>query len=66
MKRSTQLRLFGGVVIVLDLYLMGLYNVTGNANIVNTLFLIAFAYFYEKKIVKPVIELQKNENEINK
>jgi len=66
MKRSTKLRLFGGVVIVLDLYLMGLYNVTGNANIVNTVLLFAFAYFYEKKIVKPVIELQKSENESNK
>jgi hypothetical protein len=42
---------------------MGLYNVTGNANIVNTVLLFVFVYFYEKKIVKPVIELQKNENE---
>jgi len=63
MKRSTKLRLFGVIVIVLDLYLMGLYNVTGNTNIVNTVLLFAFAYFYEKKIVKPAIELEKNENE---
>jgi len=65
MKRSTKLRLFGGVVIVLDLYLMGLYNVTGNTNIINTVLLFTFAYFFEKKIVKPAIELEKSENDTN-
>jgi len=65
MKRSTKLRLFGGVVIVLDLYLMGLFNVAGNANIINTVLLFTFAYFYEKKIVKPAIEIEKKEKNEN-
>lgn len=65
MKRSTKLRLIGGVVIVVDLYLMGLFNVTGNANIINTVLLFSFAYFYEKKIVKPAIENEKIENTNN-
>ena len=65
MKRSTKLRVFGAVVIVLDLYLMGLFNVAGNASIINTVLLFSFAYFYEKKIVKPAIEIEKNENVSN-
>jgi hypothetical protein len=58
MKSSTKLRLIGGAVIILDLYLVGLFNIAGNAGIINTIALFAFAYFYEKRIVKPAIELQ--------
>jgi hypothetical protein len=65
MKRSTKLRLIGVAVILLDLYLMGLFNVAGNANIINTVLLFSFAYFYEKKIVKPAIEIEKKENNEN-
>ena len=65
MKRSTKLRLIGVAVIVLDLYLMGLFNVAGNANIINTVLLFTFAYFYEKKIVKPAIEIEKKEKNEN-
>ena len=65
MKRSTKLRLIGAAVIVLDLYLMGLFNVAGNANIINTVLLFTFAYFYEKKIVKPAIEIEKKEKNGN-
>ena len=65
MKRSTNLRVFGAALIVLDLYLMGLFNVAGNASIINTVLLFSFAYFYEKKIVKPAIEIEKNENASN-
>lgn len=64
MKRSTKIRLIGATVIVFDLYLMGLFNVTGNANIINTVLLFSFAFFYEKKIVKPAVKIEKNENEI--
>ena len=65
MKRSTKLRVFGAVVIVLDLYLMGFFNVAGNASIINTVLLFSFVYFYEKKIVKPAIEIEKNKNVSN-
>ena len=44
MKRSTKLRLIGAALIVLDLYLMGLFNVAGNANIINTVLLFTFAF----------------------
>jgi hypothetical protein len=59
MKRSTKLRLIGGALIILDLYIVGLFNIDGNAGIINTVVLFAFAYFYEKRIVNPAIELQK-------
>ena len=65
MKRSTKLRVIGATVIVSDLYLMGHFNVAGNANIINAVLLFSFAYFYEKKIVKPAIEIEKNENVSN-
>jgi hypothetical protein len=65
MKRSTKLRLIGVAVIVLDLYLMGLFNVAGNANIINTVLLFTFAYFYERKIVKPATEIEKKEKNEN-
>lgn len=65
MKRSTKLRLTGAIVIILDLYLMGFYNVAGNASMINTFLLISFVYFYEKKIVKPAIEIENTKNESN-
>jgi len=65
MKRSTKLRLIGATVIVLDLYLMGLFNVAGNANIINTFLLFTFAFYYENEIVKPAIEIEKKEKNEN-
>ena len=65
MKRSTKLRLIGATVIVLDLYLMGLFNVAGNAKIINTFLLFTFAFFYENEIVKPAIEIEKKEKNEN-
>lgn len=66
MKRSTKLRLIGVCLIILDLYLIGLLDVSDNVNIINTVLLFSFAYFYEKKIVKPAIELEKSKSESGK
>ena len=49
------------VFIILDLYLVGLLNINGNAEIINKVVMFSFAYLYEKKIVKPAIDMLETE-----
>lgn len=51
MKKTTKLRLFGGAVLLLNLWLIGTYNLQGLPVILMT---FGFAIAFEYLIVKPV------------
>jgi len=51
MKKSTKLRLFGGVVLLFNLWLIGQYKLEG---IVVLLLTFGFAIGYEFLVVRPV------------
>lgn len=53
MKKSTKLRLFGALVILVNLIIIGSYNITGLPVILMT---FGFAVVYELLIVRPTIE----------
>jgi len=40
---------------------VGLLNINGNAEIINKVVMFSFAYLYEKKIVKPAIDMLETE-----
>lgn len=56
MKKSTKLRLFGGAVILFNLWLIGRYNLEGIAVLLLTL---GFAFGYELVVVRPVTKAEK-------
>ena len=56
MKKSTKLRLFGGAVILFNLWLIGQYHLEGIAVLLMTL---GFAIGYELLVVRPVVQSQK-------
>ncbi len=56
MKKSTKLRLFGGAVILFNLWLIGQYNLEGVAVLVLT---FGFAIGYELVVVRPVVKSEK-------
>lgn len=51
MKKSTKLRLFGGVVLLFNLWLIGQYNLEGVPVLLLT---FGFAIGYEFLVVRPV------------
>lgn len=53
MKKSTKLRLFGVLVLLINLVIIGSYNITGLPVLLMT---FGFAIVYELLIVKPTIE----------
>ena len=53
MKKSTKLRLFGALVILVNLIIIGSYNITGLPVILMT---FGFAVVYELLVVRPTIE----------
>jgi hypothetical protein len=57
MKRSTKLRLFGGAVILFNLWLVGRYNLEGIAVLLLT---FGFAIGYELVVVRPAAKAEKN------
>ena len=57
MKRSTKLRLFGGAVILFNLWLIGHYNLQG---VVVLLLTFGFAIGYELVVVRPAIKSEKS------
>ena len=56
MKKSTKLRLFGGAVILFNLWLIGQYNLEGVAVLLLT---FGFAVGYELVVVRPVSKAEK-------
>jgi hypothetical protein len=56
MKKSTKLRLFGGVVILFNLWLIGQYKLEGIAVLLLT---FGFAIGYELVVVRPVSKSEK-------
>ena len=56
MKKSTKLRVFGGAVILFNLWLIGQYHLEGIAVLLMTL---GFAIGYELLVVRPVVQSQK-------
>lgn len=57
MKKSTKLRLFGGVVILFNLWLIGQYKLEGIAVLLLT---FGFAIGYELVVVRPVSKSEKS------
>lgn len=57
MKKSTRMRLFGAVVILFNLWLIGRYNLEGVAVLLLT---FGFAIGYELMVVRPVARAEKN------
>ena len=57
MKKSTKLRLFGGVVLLFNLWLIGQYKLEG---IVVLLLTFGFAIGYEFLVVRPVSNSDEN------
>jgi len=53
MKKSTKLRLFGALVLLINLVIIGSYNITGLPVLLMT---FGFAIAYELLIVRPTIE----------
>ena len=53
MKKSTKLRLFGGAVLLFNLWLIGQYRLEGIAVILLT---FGFAIGYEYLVVRPVVK----------
>jgi len=53
MKKSTKLRIFGALVILVNLIIIGSYNITGLPVLLMT---FGFAIAYELLIVRPTIE----------
>jgi hypothetical protein len=51
MKKSTKLRLFGGVVLFFNLWIVGRYNIEGNPVLLLT---IGFAVGFEYLLVRPL------------
>ena len=56
MKKSTKLRMFGGAVILFNLWLIGQYNLEGIAVLLMT---FGFAIGYELLVVRPVVKSEK-------
>ena len=56
MKKSTKLRLFGGAVVLFNLWLIGQYKLEGIAVLVLTL---GFAIGYELVVVRPIAKSEK-------
>lgn len=56
MKKSTKLRLFGGAVILFNLWLIGQYNLEGVAVLLLT---FCFAIGYELVVVRPAAKSEK-------
>ena len=56
MKKSTKLRLFGGAVILFNLWLIGQYKLEGIAVLLLT---FGFAIGYELVVVRPVSKSEK-------
>ncbi len=57
MKKSTKLRLFGGFVLLFNLWLIGHYSLDG----IPVLFLtFGFAIGYELLVVRPVAKIEKS------
>lgn len=56
MKKSTKLRLFGGAVILFNLWLIGQYKLEGVAVLLLT---FGFAIGYELVVVRPVSKSEK-------
>lgn len=56
MKKSTMLRLFGGAVILFNLWLIGQYNLEG---IVVLILTVGFAIGYELVVVRPAAKAEK-------
>ena len=56
MKKSTKLRMFGGAVILFNLWLIGQYNLEGIAVLLMT---FGFAIGYELLVVRPVAKSEK-------
>ena len=50
MKKTTQLRLFGAAVLLMNLWLIGEYNLTGLPVLLMT---VGFAVFFEILVVRP-------------
>ena len=59
MNKSTKLRLFGGAVILFNLWLIGQYNLKG---IPVFLLTFGFAGGYEYLVVRPLSKNEKNNN----
>ena len=57
MKKSTKPRLFGGTVILFDLWLIGQYNLEGVAVLLMT---FGFPISYELVVVRPAAMAEKN------
>jgi hypothetical protein len=55
MKRSTRLRLFGGAVLLVNLYLVGRYEIQG---VLALLMTFGFAIAFELLIVKPAVKVE--------
>lgn len=53
MKKSTKLRLFGGVVLLFNIWLIGQYKLEG---IVVLLLTFGFAIGYEFLVVRPILK----------
>ena len=51
MKKTTQLRLFGAAVLLMNLWLIGEYNLTGLPVLLMT---VGFAVFFEILVVRPL------------
>ena len=56
MKKSTKLRLFGGTIILFNLWIVGQYNLEGVAVLLLT---FGFAIGYELVVVRPVAKSEK-------
>lgn len=56
MKKSTKLRLFGGAVLLFNLWLIGRYNLQGIPVLLLT---FGFAIGYEVIVVRPVSKTEK-------
>lgn len=57
MKKSTKLRLFGGAVLLFNLWLVGRYNLQGLPVLLLT---FGFAIGYELLVVRPVVKSEKS------
>ncbi|MBN8514517.1 hypothetical protein [Accumulibacter sp.] len=58
MKKTTKLRLIGGVVLLFNLWLIGSYNLEGIAVLLLT---FGFAVGYEYLVVRPASKTMKND-----
>lgn len=56
MKKTTKLRLFGGVVLLFNLWLIGQYNLEGIAVLLLT---FGFAIGYEIVVVRPAAKAER-------